>query len=97
MLTLQQRSRSEVHNIFTDKNDKVTLTANYYKRLQALDGITSYPHSTDNGRLCKIVENSGPLTQNINIQTSTLLNPINYQPNIDKIYFHANDAYEAKY
>ena len=29
-------------------------------------------------------------------KTNTLLNLINYQPDIDKIYFYAKDLYEAK-
>ena len=30
-------------------------------------------------------------------KTNTLLNLINYQPDIDKIYLHAKDPYEVKY
>ena len=30
-------------------------------------------------------------------KTNSLFNLINYQPNIDKIYLHAKDPYEAKY
>ena len=29
-------------------------------------------------------------------KTNALLNLINYQPDIDKIYLHAKDPYEAK-
>ena len=30
-------------------------------------------------------------------ETNTLLNPINHEPDIDKIYLYAKDPYEAKY
>ena len=30
-------------------------------------------------------------------KTNSLFNPINHQPDIDKIYFYAKDLYEAKY
>ena len=30
-------------------------------------------------------------------KTNTLLNLINYEPNIDKIFLYAKDPYEAKY
>ena len=30
-------------------------------------------------------------------KTNTLLNLINYEPNIDKIFLYAKDSYEARY
>lgn len=40
-LTSQQRFRSETHNVFTEKNNKIALSANDDKRLQMLDGVKS--------------------------------------------------------
>ena len=41
ILTSQQRFRSGTHNVFTEKNNRIALSANDYKRLQMLDGVKS--------------------------------------------------------
>ena len=37
LLKLQYRDRTEKHNLFTEKFDKITLSANDYKRIQRID------------------------------------------------------------
>ena len=44
ILKLQQRFKSEAHNLYTEENNKIVLSSNDDKRLQTLDRITSYPH-----------------------------------------------------
>lgn len=37
LLKLQYRDRTEKHNLFTEKVDKIALSANDYKRIQRID------------------------------------------------------------
>ena len=41
---LQQKFKSEVHNVYTEKVSKIALSSDDDKRLQTLDRITSYPY-----------------------------------------------------
>ena len=43
ILESQQRFKSEAHNVCTEEVNKIALSSNDYKRLQAYDGITTYP------------------------------------------------------
>ena len=43
ILKLQQRFKSEAHNVFTEEIDKIALSSNDNKSLATSDGITSYP------------------------------------------------------
>ena len=43
---LQQKFKSEVHNVYTEKVSKIALNSGDDKRLQTLDRITSYPYGT---------------------------------------------------
>ena len=49
----QPRFKSEAHNVYTEEINKITLSSNDHKRLQASDSITSYPYSTSVGKICK--------------------------------------------
>ena len=42
ILRTQQRFRSEAHNVFTEKVNKISLSANGGKRMQKPDGVTTY-------------------------------------------------------
>ena len=43
MLRSQQIIRSEEHNVFTEKVNKIALSANSDKRIQTHDGVKTYP------------------------------------------------------
>ena len=44
ILRTQQRFRIETQNVFTEKVDKIALSANDYKRIQTPNGVTTYPY-----------------------------------------------------
>ena len=49
----QQRFRDELHNIFTEKVNKIALCVNDDKRLQMRGVIMSYPYGIDLEIACK--------------------------------------------
>ena len=51
----------------------------------------NWPYTPDHVYKILIIEGSG------SGKTNVLLNPIDNQPDIDKIYLYAKDPYEAKY
>ena len=53
MLKPQQRFKSEVHHVYTEKINKNALSRNDYKRLQTCDRITSYPYDANVGKVYK--------------------------------------------
>lgn len=53
ILTIQQRFRNDTHNSFTEKVNKIALTANDDKRIQTSDQVISYAYGTDSGKVCK--------------------------------------------
>ena len=53
ILKSQQRFKSERHDVYTEEINKIALSSNDDKRLQTFDGITSYPHGTSAGKVCK--------------------------------------------
>ena len=53
VLKSQQRFKSERHNVYTEKVNKIALSSNDDKRLQAFNKITTYPYGTSVGRVCK--------------------------------------------
>ena len=53
ILREQQRSRSDAHNIYTEKVNKIALSFNDDKRLKSYDGITTYPYGISLGLLIK--------------------------------------------
>ena len=53
ILKSQQRFKSEKHDVYTEKINKVALSSNDDKRLQTFDIITLYPYGTSAGKVCK--------------------------------------------
>ena len=53
VLKSQQRFKSERHDVYLEKVNKIELSNNDDKRLQTFDRITTYPYGTSSGRLCK--------------------------------------------
>ena len=49
----QQRFKSERHDAYTGKVNRVSLSSNDDKRLQTFDKITTYPYRRSAGRVCK--------------------------------------------
>ena len=53
ILKSQQRFKSEAQSVYTEEVNKIALRSNDDKRLQTFDKITSYPHGTSAGKVCK--------------------------------------------
>ena len=53
ILKSQQRFKSEKHDVYTEEVNKIALSSNDDKRLQAFDRITSYPYGTITGKAIK--------------------------------------------
>ena len=53
ILKVQQRFKSERHNVYTEEINKIALTSNDDLRLQTYDKITSYPYGANAGKVCK--------------------------------------------
>ena len=53
ILKSQQRFKSERHDVYTGKINKIALSSNDNKRLQTFDRITSYPYGASAGKVCK--------------------------------------------
>ena len=47
ILESQQRFKSEAHNIYSERINKIVLSSNDDKKLQTFDGITAYPYGTN--------------------------------------------------
>ena len=47
ILKSQQRFKSDYHNVYTKKINKIALSNNYDKRLQTFDKFTKYPYGTN--------------------------------------------------
>ena len=63
----------------------------YYTNANKIEHNSRWPHIPDHPYRILIVGGSGSR------KTNALLNLINNQPDIDKIYLYAKDPYEAKY
>ena len=50
---LQQRFKSEAHNVSTEEINNIAQSCNDDKRLQTFDGITSYLYDTSVEKVCK--------------------------------------------
>ena len=46
-LKLQQRFKSDDHNVYTEQINKIALSSNDDKRLQTFNKIITYPHGTN--------------------------------------------------
>ena len=53
ILRLQQRSRSDHHNVYTEEVNKIILSSNDDKRIQTFDKVTTYPYGTNVFAVCK--------------------------------------------
>ena len=53
LLKLQQRFKSNHHNEYTEKINKIALSSNDDKRLQTFDKITTYPYRTKAFKVCE--------------------------------------------
>ena len=53
ILKLQQRFKSEAHNVYTEEINKIALSSNDDKSLQNFDGITSYSYGARVGKVCE--------------------------------------------
>ena len=52
-LKLQQRFKSDDHNVYTEQINKIGLSSNDDKRLQTFDKIITYPYGTNGFKVCK--------------------------------------------
>ena len=53
ILRSQQRSKSDNHEVYTEEFNKITLSSNDDKRLQAFDRVTTYPYGTNAIKVCE--------------------------------------------
>ena len=54
ILKLQQRFKSDYHNIYTEQINKIALSSNDDKRLRTFDKNTTYPYGTSTFKVCEI-------------------------------------------
>ena len=53
ILKLQQRFKSNHHNVYTEEINKIALSSNDDKRLQTSDRIKTYPYGTNAFKVCE--------------------------------------------
>ena len=53
ILKSQQRFKSDHHNVYTEKINKIALSSNHDKRLQTFDRIKTYPYGTNTFKVCE--------------------------------------------
>ena len=53
ILKLQQRFKSECHEVYTEEINKIALSSNDDKRLQTSDRIKTYPYGTNAFKVCE--------------------------------------------
>ena len=53
ILKLQQRFKSDHHNVYTEEINKIALSSNDDKRLQTSDRIKTCPYETNAFKVCK--------------------------------------------
>ena len=51
---LQQKFKSDHHNVYTEQINKIALSRNDDKRLQTFDKIKTYPYGTNAFKLCEV-------------------------------------------
>ena len=49
----QLRFKSDHHNVYTEEVNKIAINSNDDRRLQTLDGITTYPYGTNAFKVCE--------------------------------------------
>ena len=53
ILKSQQRFKSDYHDVYTEPINKIALSSNDDKRLQAFDKIATYPYGTNAFKVCE--------------------------------------------
>ena len=53
ILKLQQRFKSDCHNVYTEQINKIVLSSNDDKTLQRFDKITTYSYGTNAFKVCE--------------------------------------------
>ena len=53
ILKSKQRFRSEKHNVFTEKVNKIALSAKDDKRIESINSIETYAYGTSKDLVCK--------------------------------------------
>ena len=53
ILKIQQRSKSERHNVFTEEINKIALSSNDDKRRQSINSIDTYANGMSKDLICK--------------------------------------------
>ena len=53
ILKIQQRFRSEKHNVFTEEINKIALSSNDDKRMQSINSIETYAYGMKKDLVCK--------------------------------------------
>ena len=53
ILKLQQRFKSDCHNLYTEEINKIALSSNDGKRLQTSDRVTTYPYGANANKVCE--------------------------------------------
>ena len=54
ILRSQLRFKSDLHDVYTEEVNKITLNSNDDKRLQTFDRVTTYPYGTNAFKVCEI-------------------------------------------
>ena len=66
LLKTQQIFKSERHNVFTEKINKIALSVNDNKRIQLIDSVETYAYVTSKDLICKKQK-----TKFINVKNNT--------------------------
>ena len=53
ILKSQLRFKSDLHNVYAEEVNKITLSSNDDKRLQTFDRVTTYPYGTNAFKVCQ--------------------------------------------
>ena len=53
ILKSKQRFKSDHHDVYTERINKIALSSDYDKRLQTFDKITTYLYGTHNLKVCE--------------------------------------------
>ena len=53
ILKSKQKFKSDCHNVYFEKINKIALSSNDDKRLQTFDKITTYPYGTNAFKVCE--------------------------------------------
>ena len=54
ILKLQQRFKSDCHNVYAEQINKIALSSNNDKRLQTFDKVATYPYRTNTFEVCQV-------------------------------------------